>query len=182
MLFDILENFSKIEEKPLETINIAIMFNHFEDILVNQIIEIAKKVKTLKIVTKNINSFLNLEEILYMEFGIAVQITNNKKRALSNSDVIINYDFGEEKLNEYAFSNECKILNIKEKANVKNKNFCGKVFNEYDISLKENILEQIVEKDDFEKIILYESLIYRKDTYINIKKQFESDGLILRIV
>lgn len=92
MVYDILESIVNIEQKPLETINLVIFIEKSEETITSQIIEIAKKVKTLKIITNEINKFMNLEEILYIEYGIAVQITNNKKRAGENADVIINYD------------------------------------------------------------------------------------------
>lgn len=76
----------------LEAVNLVMFIEKFEDIIASQIIEIAKKVKTLKIITNDINKFMNLEEELYIEYGIAVQITNNKKRAAENADIVINYD------------------------------------------------------------------------------------------
>ena len=93
MLLDILEYISKSRNEILETISFAIIINNAEDIAISQIEEIAKRVKNIKIVTSNINQFSYLEEMLYIDYGIAMQITSNKEKALSGVDIIINYDF-----------------------------------------------------------------------------------------
>lgn len=90
--------------------------------------------------------------------------------------------YGEEKLNEYTISKSSTIINIKRKAKIKDEKYEGKNFYEYEIVLDEKILEKIEGKEAFDRIILYESLIYRKDTYNNIKQQIKGDGLKLRIV
>ena len=41
------------------------------------------------------------------------------------------------------------------------------------------MLEQFKEKEDFEENVLYESLIYRRDTYAHIRKQLKIDKVEL---
>ena len=65
--------------------------------------------------TRDIKKFCNLEENLYIEYGIAVQITNNKSKALTNVDIVINYDFAEQEINEYLGFKTCDVINIKNK-------------------------------------------------------------------
>ena len=60
------------------TINLAILIDNAEDVLLAQIKELAEKVKNLKIITKNISRFSYIEEELYVQYGIAMQITNNR--------------------------------------------------------------------------------------------------------
>lgn len=181
MLLDILDDISSFNEKSLEKINLAILIEKFEDIWQEQIIEIAKRVKNLKIITNNINSFLNLEEILYIEYGIAVQITNNKTKALVSTDIIINCNFGDDKINDYIISKQCDIINILYKVKIRDEDFEGRIINDYYLSYNTDILEEFEDKEEFSNDVLYESLIYRRDTYSNIRKQLKKDCVKLKI-
>lgn len=175
ILYDILELILKKEQKQIETVNIAILINRLEDVLLNQIIEIAKKVKNLKIVTNNKQRAEQVENELYIEYGIPIQITNNKKKALLSPDIIINVDFKEEEINEYEVLENATIINIKHKVKIYNEKFKGNVINDYNIEYNKEIIEGIEAKEKFEKNVLYESVIYRKDTYLHIRKQLEQD-------
>ena len=179
LLFDILKKVSSAMNKSIETTNIAILINNMEEVAFSQIIEIAKKVKTLKIVTTNINRFSYIEEKLYIQFGIAVQITSNKEKALANAEIIINYDF-DDRINEFKLLPSATIINIKQKPRIDNSKFNGDVINSYEIECNDNLFEDFEEKNSYDMNILYESLIYRKDTFYNIKKQLDIDGVRIK--
>lgn len=115
---------------------------------------------------------------MYIDYGIAIQITNNKEKALLNSDIIINYDLNEEKLIEYSFPLSGTIVNIKSKANPSN--FKCQVINNYKIDYNKEIIESLDNKEDFDTNVLYESLIFKKDTFSHIKKQLNLDEVILK--
>ena len=149
--------------------------NNIEDLVVLQISEIAKKVRSLKIVTNNIKRFLPLEEVLYCDFGIAVQVTNNKEKAISKEEIIINFDFDKEMLNQYVISKDSTIINIKNPIMTIETNFKGTIINDYNITYNVEIIDEFKDGKDFDDKVLYESLIYRKDTYANIKKQIDKD-------
>lgn len=167
------------KEGTIETINFAILINNIEEVAISQIIEIAKRVKSLRIITPKVNKFLYLEEKLYIEYGIAVQITNNKTKALLNAEIVVNFDFDEERINQYVFMPSATIINIKKQTNINDTNFRGSVINNYKIECDEEILEGIEGKSNFDSNILYESLIYRKDTFYHIRKQLEEDKVEL---
>lgn len=177
MMNEILEETVKLENKELKTINFVILIDNIEDIALQQIIEIAKKVKSLKIVTKNISSFSYLEEELYLKYGIAMQITNNRIKALLNADIIINFDFDESRINEYKIPELATIINIKHIVNIANEKFRGNIISDYDIEYNQELIEEFGGNEDFDNIILYESLIYRKDTYSHIKSQIKKDNV-----
>ena len=181
MLYNILEETAKLEKKELKTTNFAILIDNAEDIALAQIKEIAEKVKNLKIITKNISKFLYLEEELYVRYGIAMQITNNRIKALLNTDIIINFDFDENRINEYKIPNLATIINIKNIIEIENDDFKGNIINNYEIDYDKKLIEEIEEKQDFDNNILYESLIYRKDTYSNIKSQLIKDNVRILI-
>lgn len=175
MLCDILEYISRSRGKTLETVNFAIVINNSEEVAVSQIAEIAKRVRNIKIVTSNINQFSYLEEMLYIDYGIAMQITANKEKALFGVDIIINYDLSEEKINEYKVPSCAIIVNIKYASAIKSLDFDGMVISDYRIEYENESAQEYENLKDFNGNIFYESLIYRRDTFSNIRKQLDKD-------
>lgn len=178
MLYDILKYELDRRKKILETSNVAILINDMEETAISQIKQIAKEVKSLKIVTSKVNRFIYLEEKLYSDYGIGVQVTNNKEKALQSSEIIINIDFDEDMLKEYCIKDNATIINIK-KTIKKIDNFNGVIINDYKIKYNEEMFKGIKKCSNFDKKVLYESLIYRRDNFYNIKKQLNSDGIEL---
>lgn len=173
LLLDILEDISKTQGKPTEIMNVAIVVNNPDSIILSEITEIAQVVKSLKIVSKNISRFSHIEERLYLEFGIAIQVTNNKDKAISNSDVIIDID--EYYIEQYNICRDGVLVDISGVLEGIEESFAGKIINWYEVEYNEDILEELEDKDGFDKNIFYESLIYRKDTYQHIRKQLDFD-------
>ena len=89
--------------------------------------------------------------------------------------MIINIDFDEEEINKYEISNTATIINIKNKVKILDEKFAGLVINDYNIEYNKEITKGIEAKEKFEENVLYESVIYRKDTYSHIRKQLEQD-------
>lgn len=177
LLSNIIEYVCKVKGKVPETQNVAILINSKDDIVIGQISEIAKKVKTLKIISNHVNDFDYLEEELYFEYGIAMQITNNKRKSLLNTDIIINFDYSEEELNEYYIKAEGIIINLQGKITLKN--FSGINIDDYEIDYEKGNFEEFTEENDYEKNIIYESYIYRRDTLLNIQNQLKRDNVRL---
>ena len=161
----------------MEMASVSILINKADDTIVSQISEIAKNIKSLKIVTDNINCFLPLEEVLYCDFGIAVQVTNNKEKAISSEEIIINFDFNKEQLEKYKLPKDGTIINIKNPIEIISHKFKGTIINDYRIKYNEDVISKVESKKSFDDKVLYESLIYRRDTYTNIKKQLNNDGV-----
>jgi len=179
LLYDILEYLAKKKDKPIEMLSVALLMNNMDEIIMQQLPEIANRVRTLKIVTEDINKYMYIEEKLYEEYGIALQITNNKAKSLSHIDIVLNFDFNEEELNKCNINKDGIIANIKRRIKLKSDNFEGQNINDYEISFKEENFENDLNKEEFDKNILYESYIYRKDNFSNIKKQLEKDEVKL---
>lgn len=161
----------------IETLSVAILIKNIEEIAISQIIEIAKRVKRIKIVTNRINSFSYIENKLYEEHGIAIQITSNREKALANSKVIINFDFDELQMNEFIFPENSNIVNIKNMVSINNQKFSGHIFNYYKITYSDDLFDKIGDRFCFNENVLYEGRIYRKDSFFNIRRQMESDGV-----
>ena len=86
LTFEVIEYVLKRKKKDIKLSNISILVNDFNDINKELIIHIAKNVKTLNIITNHINKCKNIENYLYDEFGIIINVSINKKTTRSCLD------------------------------------------------------------------------------------------------
>lgn len=101
LISDVINYILLKRNKEIEKAEISILVNETTDTNIQNILNIAKNVKILNVATKNIGVFKQIEEKLYEEQGIMIRVTNNKKRSLLKSDIIINLDFTGEELSKY---------------------------------------------------------------------------------
>lgn len=149
----------------------TILVNDFTDINREIIIDIAKSIKRLNIVTNHIEKCKKIQEYLYNEFGIMLTVTNNKRRSLSKSKIIVNMDFVEENINKYKIYDNAIIININDKINIRSKRFNGININYYKIKIPEKY-----KIEEFQDEIIYESLIVTKK-YQYIKEKAKKDKI-----
>ncbi len=175
LLCDIIEYVTKSKNEKQAMQTVAILIEKQDEIILAQLPEIAKRIKTLKIINKGSPTYTYLEEKLYAEYGIAIEITNNKTKSLANVDIIINYDFTQEKIREYKINPQAILINIEEKIEKNTKTN----INNYKIEYNKENFTQIENEKEFDQNTIYESYIYRKDTYRNIRKQLINDNVKL---
>ena len=149
------------------------MVNDFTQINKEIMIDIAKSIKRLNIVTNHIEKFKKIQEYLYNEFGIMLNISNNKKKSLLKSKIILNIDFPEELINKYNIHDNSIIININEKIELKRKRFNGININDYRIEIPYEY-----KLKGFRNEIIYESLIYSKN-YKIIKDKIKKDKIVI---
>ena len=101
-----------------------------------------------------------------------LNISNNRKKSLLKSQIIINMDFPEELINKYKIFDNAIIININDKINLQSKRFNGINVNYYKINLPEEY-----KLDKFMDEIVYESLIYTKNNYKEISKKIMQDNI-----
>ena len=101
-----------------------------------------------------------------------LNISNNRKKSLLKSQIIINIDFPEELINKYKIFDNAIIININDKINLQSKRFNGINVNYYKINLPEEY-----KLDEFKDEIVYESLIYTKNNYKEISKKIMQDNI-----
>lgn len=181
LIYDILELVVKKQNEKIEMQNVAILIDRVDDVLLSQLLHIAEKVKGFKIITNEPQRYSYLED-LCKDYGIAMQITNNKSKSLSKTDIIINFDFDEEKIIRYKINPSAIIINIQTKIEANKINFEGKIINDYCIEYNKENYQDFFNKENFDSNILYESYIYRKDTYSNIYNQMKKDGVKIELV
>jgi len=171
LILDTIKYIYNNQNKKLEEGQISILVNDNTELNLEKIIDIAKQVKRLNIVTNNIQKFKKIEEYLYNEFGIMIRVSNNKKKDLLKSDIVINLDFPKESLKKYILPNKCIMINVNEEYEVEAKKFCGININYYKIKLPEDY-----KIEGFKNELVYESFIYNK-TIDEVKKMIKRDKI-----
>lgn len=145
---------------PKRECKIAILSNDFNRFVEKVIMELAPQCKFLNVVTYNIANFERLEENLRND-GVIISISNNKRKSLLNSDIILNLDFPNDVLNMYNIYDKAIIVNFEEEIKIRKKRFEGRIINWYKLDLKDTselwnfIKEEKLEDYDFNEILEY---------------------------
>lgn len=189
LIFKVINYINKMQNTKQNEREITILVNEAFDININLITKLAFESKSIKIVSKHINKFRNLEEKLYSENGIAIQFSNSYKKSLKNADIIINLDFSKLEINEYEIATKAIIINTENKLKIKSKLFNGIVINSYNIKFgkcSKNINSILQLLKDFNNLEIYESLlIFGNSRYllngnsIKVLNTIGNNGIIL---
>lgn len=166
--YEVIEKISEYSNMNLEEMEISILVNDNSETNTYNITEIAKNVKRLNIITNHIARFQKLQDYLYNELGIMIKVSNNKKKDLLTSKIILNMDFPHELINSYKFPVKCIIVNLNNEINIKKKQFNGININWYNI-----MMEDKYKMPEFNDEIIYESHIYKlplSEQYKKIKE------------
>ena len=161
------------KKDKIEYQEISILTNTINENVSFIIKELAIKIKTLNIISKNLKQFENIEKKLFNDSGIILNLTNNYNNSLKRNDIIINYDFSEEEINKFSINKNACIINL---ANSKISNFEGinicsakiKVPNKYGLNTI---------KEYFNEFILYESIILKNTSIANMQKKIKNDSI-----
>ena len=171
LILDTIEYVLDKKKKPIEESEISILVNETSDVNIQNILQIARVVKNLNIITNNIDVFKQIEDKLYNDLGIAIRVTNNKRKSLIKSDVIINLDFNDETITKYTLPPNGIVVNINRKVALK-KRFNGINISSYKISVPVKY-----KLANFKDNVMYESKIYSKTPYENIIQRIRKDDI-----
>ena len=117
---------------------ISICVNEVDMMTQEYIYKFAKEFKRVNIITNHIGKFKKIEENLYNEEGILINITNNRRKSLLKSEIILNVDFPKELINEFSIYDKSIIINWDEPLKIRKKRFNGKIIEEINIELNED--------------------------------------------
>ena len=106
---EILKNI--LQDNLLEMQDIYVLTNYYKEKNINLIRNLTPKVKTMNVVTNQIQQYNNLESMLE-EWGMPIVISNNKRKSLKNAKFIINLDFSKEELSKYIICRNAVIINF----------------------------------------------------------------------
>lgn len=164
------------EKQKIEKANISILINDLTDIEFNNIKILAQKYNMINIVTNHIEKFRKLENQL-KEGGIIITITNNKKKSLMKSNIIVNVDFPKELLNKYSLNENACIINLKKIVKITQKRFNGLTVNDYEIVFRNDVCNEKFFNGKYEIKDLYEAGMYKKSPFIELREKIKKDGV-----
>ena len=173
-----------IENKKIkkEETTISILINDLTEIELENIKILAENYKNLNIVTNHIEKFKKLED-KFMENGIMITIVNNKKKSLMKSKIILNIDFPNELINKYMIKEDAIIINVPGKVKINRKRFNGLIVNNYEIDFRDDIKsEENLMGYEFYLRDVYESRLYKKQTFSDIRNALKKDGVNIKKV
>jgi len=182
ILVDILEYIANIQNEKVENMEVTLLVNDLDEVAVSNIYEIANNIKRLNIVTNNMGKVKYIENKLYEEKGIMITVSDNKRKSLAKSKIIINLDFPEETINRYNINKKAILINIENKIKIQSKSFCGININYYDLEINTDIMNKFIEKgiyNNFDKTLLYESVLYSKNRFNTIRERIKKDKIKL---
>lgn len=166
-----------LEEKPLQIQDIYILTSKYCEQSISIIKKLAPKVKTMNIITKEIEKYKILEEMLG-EKGVAICVANNKKKSLRRAKIIINIDLSKEELSKYTIFRNAMIINIAQDKLTNLKGFEGIIVQDIEICLEKNeILKQNKLLENFRQLEIYESIEESKEK-IQVSKLYGNNGQI----
>lgn len=173
-----------IEKKKIkkEETTISILINDLTEIELENTKILAENYKNLNIVTNHIEKFKKLED-KFMENGIMITIVNNKKKSLMKSKIILNIDFPNELINKYMIKEDAIIINVPGKVKINRKRFNGLIVNNYEIDFRDDIKsEENLMGYEFYLRDVYESRLYKKQTFSDIRNALKKDGVNIKKV
>ena len=153
---------------------LSVLVNDLSDYSLQNIRELSTKYKTLNIVTNHLEKFKKLEDIIYNESGLMITVSNNKKKSLLQSDIILNIDFPQELLNQFNIKDEAIIVNINGNVKINRKRFNGLVINDYEIVINNQLNQEFI-SDKYNTKEIYEAQIYDGIPYIDLMKKIKVD-------
>lgn len=169
-----------INKKKIEKTNISIMINDLTEIELENIKTLARKYKSINIVTNHIEKFKKLQKQLQEEYGIIITITNNKKKSLMKSQIILNIDFPNELINKYNIQDESIIVNLKAKIKINSKRFNGLNISNYEIDFREDKKNNKALSSKYNLRDLYESELYKKQRISEIRRKIKNDKVCIK--
>lgn len=174
-----------------EETEIAITVNQITDLSIELIRKIAKQYKRVTVVTNHIEKLRKIEKEIYDKDGILIVISNNQKKSLSKTQIILNIDFNKEVLNRYRIYENAIIINLEGDMRINDKRFNGININDYEIEVGREDVIWRPNISSFKAKDLLEASLYMKDTFesicsrisknkVNIKELYGINGTVTK--
>lgn len=151
-----------------EETEIAVTLNQVTDLSISIIKILARQYKKLTIVTEYIEKLKKVEQEIYDKDGILIIISNNQKKSLLKTQIILNMDFNKEILNRYRINETATIINLEGYMKIEEKRFNGININDYEIEVGREEIIWRTNMQNFRTKDLLEANLYMKDTFESI--------------
>lgn len=182
LVFEILDYVIKQIGLKKEEIEFAITTNEITDISIEIIRTLATQYRRLTVVTNHIEKLKKIEKEIYEKHGVLIVISNNQKKSLLRSRIILNLDFNKEVLNRYKINEKAIIINLEGNMKIESKRFNGININDYEIEVGK---EEIVWRENAKKFKnkdLLEAIMYMKDSFNNIRNKISKNKISIKEV
>lgn len=174
---------------------IAVLVDNMNNEVITNIKELANNYKKVRIVSNNLRMFEKIENDLFDNKGISIIISNNKRKALINSSLIVNFDFSQEVIEQYAINEKAIIINMNDNIKINKKRFCGFVTTDYEVEFenenknsgKLDLVNVIEKKKEFSLKEILEEQIYNNvvkleeyNTFDEVRKIIEEYNIHIK--
>jgi len=177
MLEDIIQYICDKTKILPETQEISVLSLDNNTLISESIKKLSSKVKNINIITKDIKKFKKLEQEIYNENGLIINVTNNSKKGVLKSNIIINFDFSQENFDKIVFPKNAIIVNLNTPLKVNQKSFCGVYSDFFNINLPIKYKEMYRKLNGFNSVNLYESIILKNTAVKNIWNEIANDKI-----
>lgn len=177
LIFNIVQKIAIIQNKKINEYEITILCNNPNEIVYENIKKLSKSCKVLNILTKNSERFISIENILYENSSLLVNVSTNKKKVCLFSNIVINIDFSRSELEECNLKRDSILIQCtKEKTDKKLK----AVITFYRLSFDKSYMSFFNRNKNFEEEILYESLFYGAISLDGMEKFLVRDNVKIK--
>lgn len=163
-----------------EETEIAITVNQITDLSITTIKILAKQYKRVTVVTNHIEKLRKIEKEIYDKEGILIVVSNNLKKSLLKTQIILNIDFNKELLNKYRINEEAIIINLEGDMKIEEKRFNGINVNDYEIEVSREEIIWRQNMQNFRTKDLLEAVLYMKDTFDSICSKIRKNKVSIK--
>lgn len=184
LVVKIVEYIANEMDEDVKNLEITVLVNQNKKIYIQSILALAEMTKNIKLVTNNVDDFKNLEQKMQELYGILIRVTNNKRKSLVKSSIIINLDFPEELVNKYAINPDAIIININNQIKIKSKQFAGINVHNMKLLIPKNYNAEFEKNsvyNDFEANEIYEASIINME-FDEIQRKLFKDKVYINLL
>lgn len=171
-----------VEKKRLkkEEIQVSILMNDVDLNMLDIIKQIVKQYKAVNIVTNHFEKFRRVEQQILEEEGLMITVTNNKKKSLYKSQIILNVDFPSELVNRYRIYDEAIIINLRGDVRIETKRFNGLNIVDYEIEFNNSDNFDYEKENLYDNKNVYEANIYKNRSFKYLQEMFLRDKVKIK--
>ena len=181
MAYETIDYILQKTNRKKETTEVTILTSNITYQAIETVKMLVKEYKRVNIVTNNISKFKYLETKIYNEYGVMITVTNNKRKSLAKSEIILNFDFSSEMLNQYNINDEAIIINICKDILIKKKRFHGLCVNDFEVSsTRTDDHFELTKIKEFYLRDLLEAKFYRSDSFLSIRQDIVRGNFVIK--
>lgn len=177
LCYEIVQKIAYVKNANLKDIEITILTNDDSDINIENIKLLAKECKILNILTEKPRAFKAIEEFLFIEYGTIINVSTNKSKTCKYSDLILNFDFSISKLKKCNFRKKSILVQFTKEVFDLRK---GVTIVFYKLNMPKKYLQLFNKYKNYNEEIFYESLLYYKTSFENLRKILKRDGVSIK--